>query len=85
VLMIPVGGFFTIDAGTATKVAGQLKPKVIIPMHYKTEKSPDFPITGVDEFIKGKSNVTRSNSSEIELQAGTLPATAQIIVLKPSL
>jgi len=84
VLMIPVGGFFTIDAKTATKVGEQLKPKVIIPMHYKTEKL-DFPITGVDDFLKGKSNVTRSNDSEIEIKARQLPASAQIIVLKPSL
>jgi L-ascorbate metabolism protein UlaG (beta-lactamase superfamily) len=84
VLMIPVGGFFTIDASTAAKVGEQLKPKVIIPMHYKTDKL-DFPITGVDDFLKGKSNVTRSNDSEIELKAGKLPASAQILVLKQSL
>jgi len=84
VLMIPVGGFFTIDAKTATKVCDQLKPRVILPMHYKTDKL-NFPITGVDEFLKGKSNVTRSNDSEIELKAGKLPAAAQIMVLKQSL
>jgi L-ascorbate metabolism protein UlaG (beta-lactamase superfamily) len=84
IIMLPVGGFFTIDAKTATKVGEQLKPKVIIPMHYKTEKL-DFPITGVDEFIKGKSNVTRSESNEIEFKAGALPGATQIIVLKQSL
>jgi L-ascorbate metabolism protein UlaG (beta-lactamase superfamily) len=84
VLMIPVGGFFTIDAGTATRVCDQLKPKVIIPMHYKTDKL-DFPIKGVEEFLKGKNNVTRSNNSEVELKAGKLPAAAQIMVLKQSL
>jgi L-ascorbate metabolism protein UlaG (beta-lactamase superfamily) len=84
VLMVPVGGFFTIDARTATKVCDQLKPKVIIPMHYKTEKL-DFPISGVEDFLKGKSNVTRSNESEIEFKAGKLPDATQIIVLKQSL
>jgi L-ascorbate metabolism protein UlaG (beta-lactamase superfamily) len=84
VLMLPVGGFFTIDAKTAARVGEQLKPRIIIPMHFKTEKM-DFPIAGVDEFIKGKSNITRSNSSEIELKIGTLPASTQIIVLKQSL
>ena len=84
VLMIPVGGFFTIDVKTATKVGEQLKPKVIIPMHYKTEKL-DFPITGADEFTKGKNNVTHVNGSEIELKAGNLPTATQIMVLKPSL
>jgi L-ascorbate metabolism protein UlaG (beta-lactamase superfamily) len=84
VLMIPVGGFFTIDARTAAKVCDQLKPKVIIPMHFKTEKI-SFPISGVDEFLKGKSNVTRVNSNEIDLKAGKLPASAQIMVLKQAL
>jgi L-ascorbate metabolism protein UlaG (beta-lactamase superfamily) len=84
-LMIPVGGFFTVDAKTATRVVEQIKPKVVIPMHYKTEKTPEFPISGVDEFIKGKSNVTRVNGSEIALKAGALPAATQIMVLKQSL
>jgi L-ascorbate metabolism protein UlaG (beta-lactamase superfamily) len=84
VLMLPVGGFFTIDAKTATKVCDQIKPKVIIPMHYKTDKL-DFPIDGVDEFVKGKDNVTITSGSEIELKAGALPAAMQIITLKPSL
>ena len=84
VLMVPVGGFFTIDAATATKVCDQLKPKVIIPMHFKTEKL-EFPISGVEAFLKDKSNATRANDSEIEFKAGKLPAVAQIIVLKQSL
>lgn len=84
VLMIPVGGLFTIDAKTATKVCEQLKPKVIIPMHYKTEKL-HFPISDVEPFLKDKGNVTRSKESIIELKVGKLPSLAQIIVLKQSL
>jgi L-ascorbate metabolism protein UlaG (beta-lactamase superfamily) len=84
VLLIPVGGFFTIDAKAATKVCDQIKPRVIIPMHFKTDKL-DFPITGVDDFLKGKSDVIRSDESEIELKAGSLPADTRIIVLKQSL
>ena len=84
VLMVPVGGFFTIDANTATKVCDQLKPKIIMPMHYKTDKL-NFPINGVDDFLNGKTNVTLSSNSEIELKAGKLPAATQIIVLKQSL
>ena len=84
VLMLPVGGFFTIDAKTAAKICDQLKPKVIIPMHFKTDKI-SFPIAGVDEFLTGKNNVTRVNGSEIELKSGKLPASAQVMVMKPSL
>jgi L-ascorbate metabolism protein UlaG (beta-lactamase superfamily) len=84
VLMVPVGGNFTIDAAAATKVCEQLKPRIILPMHYKTDKI-GIPINGVDDFLKGKSNVTRADDSEIELRADKLPASAQIMVLKPAL
>lgn len=53
VLMIPVGGLYTIDAEAAAKVVNQLNPKVVIPMHYKTEALiPDFgDVAPVDNFI----------------------------------
>lgn len=35
VLMIPIGGKYTLDAKEAEKVIAQIDPKVIIPMHYK--------------------------------------------------
>ena len=52
VLMIPVGGFFTIDAKQARATAEQLGARVILPMHYKTEYNRDWPITGPEEFLK---------------------------------
>jgi L-ascorbate metabolism protein UlaG (beta-lactamase superfamily) len=84
VLLTPMAGFFTMDAEVATEVSNKLKPKVIIPMHYKNERC-DFPVATVDAFLKGKSNVTKMDSSEIELIAGKLPAETKIIVLKPAL
>ncbi|MBI4288113.1 MAG: MBL fold metallo-hydrolase [Chloroflexi bacterium] len=82
VVLIPVGGYFTIDAAQATKVCDQLKPKVIIPMHFKTPKC-GYPIAGVDEFIRGKTSVKREAGSEIEIK--TPPAAAEIRVLQPAL
>ena len=35
VLMIPIGGKYTLDSKEAEKVIGQIDPKIIIPMHYK--------------------------------------------------
>jgi L-ascorbate metabolism protein UlaG (beta-lactamase superfamily) len=84
VLLVPVGGFFTIDARTAGEVAEQVRTRITIPMHYKTEKV-SFPIAGVEEFTRGKTNVTRVNGSEVEFKPGEVPAGPQIIVLKPSL
>lgn len=84
ILMIPVGGFFTTDAATASRVSRNISPKVIIPMHYKTPKC-DLPISGVDEFLKGKSKVRRVDSSEIVFQAGQLPSVAEVVVLRHAL
>jgi len=84
ILLIPVGGYYTIDAQVATEVCSKLKPKVIIPMHYKTDKCC-FPIAGVDDFLQGKTNVSRPDSSEVEFKQAELPATTQIMVLKSAL
>lgn len=84
VLFIPVGGFFTIDASEATQVAEQLKPKVIIPMHFKTPKC-DYPITRVEDFLRGKGRVRKVGGSEVEIEASNLPEATSIWVLEPAL
>jgi L-ascorbate metabolism protein UlaG (beta-lactamase superfamily) len=84
ILLVPVGGNFTIDAATAAEVAGKLAAKVIIPMHYKNDRCPTFPVAGIDDFLKGKKNVTGKGSSEVEYQAGNLPSSACIVVLNPA-
>ena len=48
-LLIPVGGNYTIDAEKAFKIAKKIDPKTIIPMHFQTDIL-DFPIQGVNEF-----------------------------------
>jgi len=84
VLLCPMAGFYTIDAETASQVCNRIKPRVIIPMHFKNARC-NFPVTGVDEFLRGKENVNRLDSSEVEFKSGELPANTQIIVLKPAL
>lgn len=84
ILMIPIGGYYTIDGATASRVSQAINPKVILPMHYKTTKC-DYPITGVEEFLKGKTGIRRVDGSEVEFQAGQLPSTTEIIVLKSAL
>ena len=84
VVLTPVGGFFTIDAETATGVCDQLAPKVIIPMHFKNDKCA-FPISAVDDFLEGKTGVNKPGSSEAEFKKENLPATTQIVVLEPAL
>jgi len=81
VLLVPVGGKFTIDPAAATKVCAQIKPLVIIPMHVKTAKCDFVPYTAED-FARGKSNVKRADGSEVVFSKDALPSDTEIIVLK---
>ena len=84
ILFMPVGGYYTIDTKVASQIASQLAPKVLIPMHFKTNKC-GYPINGVDDFLKGKKTVTRLDTSETEFKASKLPVATQIMVLQPAL
>jgi L-ascorbate metabolism protein UlaG (beta-lactamase superfamily) len=52
VLMIPVGGFFTIDAQEASDITKDINPTVILPMHYRTAANPGFPISTEEPFLQ---------------------------------
>jgi len=84
ILLIPVGGFFTIDPKEATRVAEQIKPRVLIPMHFKTEKC-GFSIAPVEDFLKGKTNIKRPKTSEVTFNKATLPKQMEIVVLEHAL
>jgi len=84
ILLIPVGGNFTIDAAAATEIIRILAPKAVIPMHFQNDRCPTFPVAGIDVFLKGKDNVTKQGASEVEFTAGKLPSSTRIIVLNPA-
>ena len=56
VLMIPVGGFYTIDGRQAQETAARLNAKVILPMHYRTKYNAEWPISGPEVFLEGYPN-----------------------------
>ena len=78
ILLIPVGGVYTIDAKAAYNVAKAINPKIIIPMHYKTEKLK-FDLGRLEEFTKLFDNVEYANSFELEIKE--LPEAQKVIVL----
>lgn len=52
VLLIPVGGFYTIDAAQAAELAGKIASKICVPMHYRGDGF-GYDVTGtVDEFLR---------------------------------
>ena len=82
VLMIPVGGYYTIDAAKARIVAEQLRAKLVIPMHYRNAKCL-FPIADVDSFLVGWEHVIRGGTSEVEVTSESLPESPTVCVLEP--
>jgi len=66
-LMIPVGGFFTVDGKGAAEVVGQLKPNIVIPMHYKT---PDLGASTAARLTDTKPFITALGTSAKVTQPG---------------
>ena len=52
ILMIPIGGFYTIGAEQAKQTAEQLGAGIILPMHYRTEYNQDWPISGPEAVLE---------------------------------
>jgi L-ascorbate metabolism protein UlaG (beta-lactamase superfamily) len=84
VALVPVGGFYTIDAPKAARVAEQIGAKIVIPMHFRNRQC-SMPLAEVEDFVKGKPNVVRQGSSVLEVSTDTLPEQPQIVVLEPAL
>lgn len=84
VLLIPVGGVYTIDASEAADVVSALEPKVVIPMHYRTSGlNPQVfaELSGVDEFIK-EFGVEPLQESKYTTTVEKLPEEMQLVVLQ---
>lgn len=65
--MIPVGGYFTIDAKEAKALCDELKPRIVIPMHYRGEGF-GYPVIGtLDEFTSLCELVCEYDTDTIEI------------------
>lgn len=51
-MLIPVGGYYTIDAVTAKRVCDAAKPRVIVPMHYRHGVYGLRPVGTLEEFLE---------------------------------
>ncbi len=80
--MIPVGGYFTIDAKQAAELVHELNPRIVLPMHYKSVADGfGYDVIGtVSEFTELMDSVKTIDGSEIEI---TDDLGAQVIVLQP--
>ena len=87
ILMVPVGGVSTLPVADAVEVCGQLNPRVIIPMNYRSEQLNYPSWSTVDEFMKimdRGGNVLRGGRrgfGVMEFKSSELPSETQVIVL----
>jgi L-ascorbate metabolism protein UlaG (beta-lactamase superfamily) len=82
VLLVPVGGTFTIDGRMATRVVDQLRPRLmVVPMHYKTDGVTIKDLDPVGPFLEGKSNVRRETARTITLSPVKARPAVEIVVL----
>ena len=82
VLMIPVGGIYTLNGADAKEVVAELKPKkYILPMHYGTKVFDD--VLTADEFLEDqkKESIKKKDTNQLEIDPNFKPAEPEIILL----
>ncbi len=83
ILMIPVGGVFTVSAKEAAKIMSQIEPKITIPMHYSLPKLK-IKLDILDKFLKIFGIKSLEPLKKLSIKKKDLsPEEAKIIVLKP--
>lgn len=83
ILMIPVGGTYTINAETAAKVTQAIEASIVIPMHYSETGTSDelkSKISGVDEFLK-LTGLNVEKSEKLSVKKIDIPEEGQKIIV----
>lgn len=75
-LLIPVGGYYTIDAETAERLCELLSPRVVIPMHYRLGAVGYDVLSELGDFTRLRTDVIRYGTNRFTLTTGTPRQTA---------
>jgi len=85
VLLIPVGGFFTIGPEDAADIVREISPKIAIPMHFKPDLPSNanfpLPIVTADTFLT-LLNGSKLEKDTLEITKETLPEPIKVIQLR---
>ncbi len=79
VMLIPIGGFYTIDTGTAAEIIRRAKPRVAVAMHFLTP-AMKFPISDEAQFV-GLTGAHRVGAREIEVTRETIGQLPGAVIL----
>jgi len=83
ILMIPIGGKFTISGKEALKIMSRIEPRITIPMHYKIPKLK-LPLLKLDNFLEVLGIKSIQPEANLFVQKKALPKEeAKIVVLRP--
>jgi L-ascorbate metabolism protein UlaG (beta-lactamase superfamily) len=80
VLLIPVGGSTTIDGAAAAEVVNLIEPRIVVPMHYKTEVSKDD-LGPLDRFLKELGATQAEPQTKLTVTRSSLPHETQLMLL----
>jgi L-ascorbate metabolism protein UlaG (beta-lactamase superfamily) len=80
VLLLPVGGGRVLDAAKAAETVSLLEPKIVIPMHYKTDASTGE-LDGVDKFLREMGVEAKPAEARLNVTKSNLPSDTTIIIL----
>jgi len=84
VLMIPVGGFYTIDPELAAELVAKIEPSIVIPMHFKIPKMGKAfdNLAPVEDFLKIMGVGEIQPLPKLVISKDKLPEERQIILLE---
>jgi len=75
-VMIPVGGFYTIGPAEARALLDRIKPRVVIPMHYRTDAFGYDELHHLDDFLRLCRDVKVYEDSSMVIEKDTPSQTA---------
>lgn len=83
VVLVPVGGGYSLNAEKAAEVITQLDPRLIIPMHYATPayKPNGAALDPVDKFLREMGVEAAEPLPKLVITPASLPAEPQVVVL----
>lgn len=73
-MLIPVGGFYTVGPKEAKAIVDAARPRIAIPMHYRSNRFGFDVLTTADEFLALFAHARQEESDTVSIAASAEPA-----------
>lgn len=88
ILIIPVGGEYTINASVASEIVRKIEPSIVIPMHYKfpgISEETFGKLSPVEDFLKEVALSVEETDKLTFKKGDMLEGESKVVVLKPKI